>query len=319
MGETFTFGEMLSSRSVMGATLAELGREHDNIWVITPDIGQNLREFMDEYPERFIDVGLSEQVSMGVASGLAYEGNIVFVSGMLPFLSMRALEQVRTDLCYPNLPVRIVGTHGGTGGNGGSTHYAMEDLGLMTSLVNMTVTSVSDPNMVGTILRQSIAVDGPMYIRMGVGKADRTIYDDDSNIVIGKGIVAREGTDVTLFTHGMTLVQAIEAAEIVAQDGISVRVVDMFTLKPIDTELIRRCAVETGAFVVLEDHLKASGLAQCVANVMADEGIHVDSFERLGIPEVYPGFGDDIELRDKHGFGLNDTVVALRAAAAKKK
>lgn len=235
---------------------------------------------------------------------------------MLPFISMRALEQIRSDVCYPNLPVRIIGTHGGLQGNGGSTHYAVEDLGLMTSLVNMTAVSISDPMMVQEVLRQSMTYPGPMYIRTGVGKKDTVIYDfNEREIRIGKGIVAREGEDITLFTHGETVVQAIQAAREVEKDGISVRVVDMFTLKPIDVELIRQCAVETKKFVVLEDHLKMSGLAQAISNVLADEMIHLDWFRRLGIPQVYAGFGEDEELRNKHGYGLQDTVVALREAA----
>ena len=142
MPVTFTFGEMLSARSVIGSTLAELGEQYENLWVLTPDIGATLVEFRDQFPDRCLDVGLAEQVCVGVAAGLAYDGNIPVVSGMLPFLSMRALEQTRTDICYPNLPVKIIGTHGGLVGNGGSTHYAVEDLALMCALTNVTVTSI---------------------------------------------------------------------------------------------------------------------------------------------------------------------------------
>lgn len=315
MPETMNFDVIISSRSVTGQTLAELGEQYPNLWAITPDISATLVEFREKFPDRFVDVGLAEQASVGVASGLAYEGNIVVVSGMLPFLSMRALEQIRTDVCYPNLPVRIIGTHGGLQGNGGSTHYAVEDLGLMTSLVNMTVISISDPMMVREVLRQSMTLPGPAYIRTGVGKKDTVIYDfDERTIEIGKGIITRDGSDVTLFAHGDTVVQAVQAAQSVASEGISVQVVDMFTLKPIDAELIRACAEQTKRFVVVEDHLMASGLAQCIANVMADEQIHVDWFRRLGIPQVFAGFGEDAELRAKHGYGIDATIEALREA-----
>jgi transketolase len=136
-------------------------------------------------------------------------------------------------------------------------------------------------------------------------------------IRIGKGIVARDGDAVTLFTHGTTVAQALEAAEIVAEDGISVRVVDMFTLKPIDADLIRRSAKDTdGRFVVLEDHLAYGGLASRISDVVTDSGIALKSFERLGIPQVYAGFGEDEQLRDKHGYGLRHTVAALRRAVA---
>jgi transketolase len=318
MPNTFTFGEMLSARSVIGSTLAELGAEHENLWVLTPDIGATLVEFREKYPDRFLDVGLAEQVCVGIAAGLAYDGNIPVVSGMLPFLSMRALEQVRTDVCYPNLPVKIIGTHGGLVGNGGSTHYAVEDLALMCALTNMTVTSIGDPLMVGEILRQSMAMPGPIYIRLAVGKKDKVLYEPgEHDIRIGKGIVAREGTDATIFTHGTTVAQALDAADALAQDGRSIRVVDMFTLKPIDEDLIVRSAEETGGrFVVLEDHLAYGGLASRIADVVADRGIRLTSFERLGIPQVYAGFGDDEELRDKHGYGLEATIAALRHAIA---
>lgn len=318
MPSTFTFGEMLSARSVIGTTLADLGAEHDNLWVLTPDIGATLVEFREKYPDRFLDVGLAEQVCVGIAAGLAYDGNIPVVSGMLPFLSMRALEQVRTDVCYPNLPVKIIGTHGGLVGNGGSTHYAVEDLALMCALTNMTVTSIGDPLMVGEILRQSMAMSGPIYIRLAVGKKDKVLYEPgEHDIRIGKGIIAREGTDATIFTHGTTVAQALDAADALEKDGRSIRVVDMFTLKPIDEDLIVRSAEETGGrFVVLEDHLAYGGLATRIADVVADRGIRLTSFERLGIPQVYAGFGDDEELRDKHGYGLEATVAALRRVIA---
>lgn len=318
MPVTFNFGEFLGARSVIGTTLAELGDQYDNLWALTPDIGATLVEFRDKFPDRFLDVGLAEQACVGVAAGLAYDGNIPVVSGMLPFLSMRALEQVRTDVCYPNLPVKIIGTHGGLVGNGGSTHYAVEDLTLMGALTNMTVTSIGDPLMVGEILRQSMTMAGPIYIRLAVGKKDKVLYEPGEHEVrIGKGIVAAEGTDVTIFTHGTTVAQALDAAAELGKDGHSVRVVDMFTLKPIDEELIVRCAAETGGrFVVVEDHLAYGGLATRVADVVVDRGIQLAAFERLGIPQVYAGFGSDEELRDKHGYGLTATVAAVRRVIA---
>lgn len=320
MPETFTFGEFLSARSVIGTTLAELGGEYDNLWAITPEIGATLGEFRALYPDRFLDVGIAEQVSIGVAAGLAYEGNIPVVSGMLPFLSMRALEQIRSDVCYPNLPVKIIGTHGGLVGNGGSTHYAVEDLALMCALTNMTVTSIADPLMAGDILRQSMKMSGPIYIRLGVGKSDMVLYEPGQHdIQIGKGIVARDGYDATIFTHGTTVAQALEAAETLGALGHSIRVVDMFTLKPIDADLIERCAKETGGrFVVLEDHLAYGGLASRIADVLVDRSINLTAFERLGIPQVYAGFGGDEELRDKYGYGLTSTISAIMRVLATK-
>lgn len=312
-----------SSRTVVDDTLADLGAQNPRLWVVTPDIAGNLGRFRQAFPDRFMDVGLAEQAAVGIAAGLAYAGNTAVVSGMLPFLSMRALEQVRTDVCYPNLPVTIVGTHGGLVGNGGSTHYAMEDLGIMTSLVNMTVLSVGDPMMVGPVLRMALAVDGPVYLRLGAGKADPVVYGStvaaplpDEDLEIGRGIIAREGSDLTLFTHGVTLHPALEAARLAEhRHGISTRVVDMFTIKPLDTELVGRCAAETGRFIVLEDHVSQGGLASGIADVMADQALDVKAFRRLGIPQLFPGFGLEHELRDKHGYGVESTVAAIRRQA----
>jgi len=236
---------------------------------------------------------------------------------MLPFLSMRALEQIRTDVCYPNLPVKIIGTHGGLVGNGGSTHYAVEDLALMSALTNMTVLSVGDPIMLGEVIQQAVDLPGPVYIRLGAGKSDPVVYEPGSRTYqIGRGIVARDGGDVTLFTHGTTLNQALLAADQLAAEGIDVRVVDMFTIKPLDEELVVRCARETnGRLVVLEDHLSYGGLASRIADVLVDRGVRVRAFERLGIPQVYAGFGQDEELRDKHGYGLAHTIAAVRHVA----
>lgn len=317
MPVTFTFGEMLSARSVIGSTLADLGETYPKLWVLTPDIGATLVEFREKFPERFLDVGLAEQVCVGIAAGLAYDGNIPVVSGMLPFLSMRALEQVRSDVCYPNLPVKIIGTHGGLVGNGGSTHYAVEDLALMCALTNMTVTSIGDPLMVGEVLRQSMEMPGPIYIRLAVGKKDMVVYEEGQHEVkIGKGIVARGGSDLTLFTHGTTVAQGLQAAGELAGEGISIRVVDMFTLKPIDTDLIVRSAEEAGGrFLVLEDHLAYGGLASRISDVLVDRGVRLKAFRRLGIPQVYAGFGEDEQLRDKYGYGLSATIDAARAVA----
>src|SRR5690606_9480784 len=172
------------------------------------------------------------------------------------------------------------------------------------------VTSIGDPLMVGDILRQSMDMPGPIYIRLAAGKADAVLYQPgEHDIRIGKGIVARDGTDVTLFTHGTTVLQALNAADVLAEEGHSVRVVDMFTIKPIDADLVLRCARETGGrFVVLEDHLAYGGLATRIADVLADNGIALNAFERLGIPQVYAGFGEDEELREKHGYGPTATV-----------
>jgi deoxyxylulose-5-phosphate synthase len=169
---------------------------------------------------------------------------------------MRSCEQVRTAVCYQNLPVRLFGTVGGRTSGGGSTHNAMEDIAIMKSFVNMTVISIGDPNMIRDVLTASMTYPGPMFIRLAQGKQDRVIYAPGSiKVEIGKGITARPGKDATIFAHGELVYQALEAAKALEAEGIDVRVIDMFTIKPIDKEIILRAVEETGRIVVLEDHL----------------------------------------------------------------
>jgi len=313
MPVTFNFRDFLSARSVMGDTLDELGAKHSNIWAVTPDIGQSLNEFHEHHPDRFVDVGIAEQNCITLAAGLAYEGAMPFVVGMGMFLTMRGFEQCRTDVGYPNLPVRIISTHGGMVSGGGATHYMIEDIALMTSIVNMTVTAVSDPNMIRDLLTQSVDLPGPLYVRLSQGKADQVLYEPGSHTFeFGGSITAREGNDVTLLTYGELVAQCLDAAEELAKSGISARVLDMYSLKPVDTGAILAAARETGKLVVVEDHLTNGGLASIVSDTLVDAGVSVDAFRRLGIPQVYAGFGSADELRDKYGFGLDATISAVR-------
>ncbi len=314
MKETFNFGQFfLSGRTVIGDTLLEIGRERKDLFVLTSDVGKALKQFRTEFPERYIDVGISEQNCAGVAAGLALEGNIPVIMGMIPFMTMRACEQVRTSICYQNLPVRMIGTGGGLTSGGGSTHNAMEDIAIMRSLVNMTVISIGDPNMISDILKLSMDYPGPMFIRLAQGKKDRVIYEPGTKkYEIGKGLIARDGGDVTIFAHGEMVAQALDAAEILEKEGISVRVVDMYTIKPLDEELVLKCIEETGNVIVLEDHLMIGGLASAIADMLVDRAVMPRKFKRMGIPQVYAGFGSGEELRDKYGYGLNATVEAVR-------
>ena len=306
---------IMSARTVIGDTLHEIGIKDSRLWVLTPDVGAALTDFKRDCSDRYIDVGIAEQNAIGVAAGLALEGNIPVVMGMIPFLTMRACEQIRTAVCYQNLPVRIIGTGGGLTSGGGSTHNAMEDISLMRSLVNMTVISLGDPNMVRDIIYEGMDYPGPMFIRLAQGKRDRVLYQPGSiKYKIGKAIVARDGKDVTLFAHGEMVSQALDAAAALENEGIDVRVVDMFTIKPLDEQSVLDCVCETKRVVVLEDHLMNGGLASAVSDLFADKGVYPSVFKRLGIPQVYAGFGSGEELRNKYGYGLDATIIALREA-----
>jgi transketolase len=311
---TFNFGSMVSARSVAGDTLHELGQKNANVWGLTADTGGWLTAFKKDFRDRFIDVGIAEQNCAGIAAGLALEGNIPFIAGMIPFMTMRACEQVRTAICYQDLPVRMVGTGGGLTSGGGSTHNAMEDIAIMKSMVNMTVLSIGDPNMVRDIMILSMTYPHPMYIRLAQGKKDRVLYEAGAyEYKIGMGITARKGKDATIIAHGEMVFEAIEAAKALEAEGFSVAVVDMYSIKPVDKNLILKVTKETQNILVLEDHLMEGGLASTVADVFADAGVYPKKFKRLGIPQVYAGFGSGPELRAKYGYDKNAAIVAVKA------
>lgn len=313
MAGSFNFGEWISARSVIGTTLHEIAKENDKLFVCTPDVGMSLIEFKNEFPDRYVDVGIAEQDCIGVAAGLALEGNIPVVMGMLPFLSMRACEQVRTAVCYQNLPVRIIGTGGGLTSGGGSTHNAMEDLAILKAMVNMTVMSIGDPNMIRDILKLSMEYDGPMYIRLAQGKKDRQLYEPGTiAFSIGGSVTAREGNDITVIAHGEMVGEALDVAEEAKKDGIDVRVIDMYTIKPFDEEVVKKAVEETGKIIVWEDHLMSGGLASSIADYFVDNSIYPSKFKRFGIPQVYAGFGDGEAQREKYGYASKDILKAIK-------
>ena len=310
----FVFGERISGRGMVGSTLLALADEHPNVWGLTADVGDPIAPFAAAHPDRYIDVGVAEANLAGIAAGLALEGMIPFIAGMAPFVTMRALEQNRTDICYQDLPVRLVGWGAGLVNAAGSTHNAMEDIALMKALVNMTVVSVADPNMIGAIMRESIAHPHPLYLRIGKGRADRMLYDPATTAAtIGTGLVARDGSDATIFTHGEVVWEALMAADDLADDGIDVRVIDMYTIKPLDLELVFSAVAETGNVVVLEDHLTEGGLASSLADAFVDHAVYPRRFTRLGTPQVYVGFGSAEEQWTKYGYDRAATAAAVKA------
>jgi transketolase len=313
MKVTFNFAGFLSARSVAGDTIMELGQNYKNVWALTADTGGALKQFKKDFPERYIDTGVAEQNLAGIAAGLALEGNIPFIFGMIPFMVMRACEQNRTAICYQDLPVRFIGTGGGLTSGGGSTHNAMEDIAIMKSLVNMTVLSIGDPNMVRDIMLLSMNYPHPLYLRLAQGKQDRMLYEPGKyTYKIGMGLTAREGKDATILAHGEMVFEALEAAKTLAADGIDTRVVDMYSIKPLDKDLVLKAVRETGNILVLEDHLMDGGLASAVADLFADAGVYPKRFKRLGIPQIYAGFGSGEELRKKYGYDKTAAVAAIK-------
>jgi transketolase len=233
---------------------------------------------------------------------------------MIPFMVMRACEQNRTEICYQDLPVRLIGTGGGLTSGGGSTHNAMEDIAIMKSMVNMTVLSIGDPNMIKDILNLSMTYPHPMFIRLAQGKQDRLLYEPGSvEFKIGMGLTVRNGKDATIIAHGEMVFESLEAAKALAEEKIEVQVIDMYSIKPVDKDLILKAVKGTGNILVWEDHLMEGGLASTVADVFVDAGVYPKHFKRLGIPQVYAGFGSGPEQRKKYGYDRPAAIAAIKA------
>jgi transketolase len=307
----FTFNmRMMSSRDAYGTELARIGERNEKIVVLTADCMRSNKtgDFREKCPDRFYNTGIAEANMMGIAAGMALEGMIPFVSTFAAFASMRACEQLRTDICYPNLPVRIVATHSGLTSGCGPTHYAQEDLAITRSMINLTVICPGDPNQIGKILDASMTHDGPIYIRIGRG-AEQVVYENDYEYRIGKAIVAKEGGDAAIIATGVALGFAYEAAKRLELEGTDVRVIDMHTVKPIDREAVVDSA-KTGVVITVEDHNTNGGLGSAVADVLAEEGIGC-RFRKLGIPEEYAAVGLLDDLYNKYGYnadGIHRTV-----------
>ncbi|KDE68851.1 hypothetical protein FUSO7_12550 [Fusobacterium necrophorum BFTR-2] len=312
---TFHFGDMFaSSRDVVGRTLVEVGNRNKNAIVMTADLARTnqVLGFKEEYPDRFFNIGIAEQNLLGIAAGLALDGKMPFVLTFATFASMRACEQLRTDICYQNLNVRIIGGNAGLTTCAGATHYAQEDIAILRSFSNLTIVTPGDPNMFEKVLFNTLEYNGPVYIRMAQGKGEPIVYQNkDIEYRIGKAVVCKEGKDITLIACGVMLSHAIKAAEKMEEFGIKVRVIDMHTIKPIDKEIIINSAKDTKNIITIEDHYIIGGLGTAVAEVLAESGISC-KFRRLGIPQVYAGFGSANELYKKYGYDENAIVRHIK-------
>jgi len=295
-------------RNIFIATLIEQAKIDKRIFVITPDLGFSvLEKYIEEFPDRFLNTGIAEQNAIGVAAGLALSGKIVYVYSIIPFVTMRCYEQVRIDVAYMNLNVRLVGVGAGMSyGPAGATHYAIEDIAIMRVLPNMTVCCPGDPVEAREIVKRSFEHHGPMYIRLGRG-GEPAIHHEGIRIEIGKAVTVCEGSDVALITTSNMLEQGKQWAVYWGNMGRSVKLVSMPTIKPFDRDIVINI-IESGLpIVTLEEHNIIGGLGSAVAEIIAESGKAV-KFKRIAIPDVYPHFvGSQHFLRRK--FGLHDPEV----------
>lgn len=277
----------IATRESYGKKLVELGKENKDIVVLDADLATATKTelFKKEFPDRFFDMGIAEQDMLSTAAGMATCGKIPFVSTFAVFAAGRAYDQIRNSICYPKLNVKICATHSGISvGEDGATHQMLEDIGLMRGLPNMTVLSVSDDIETKWAVEEILKINGPVYLRLG-RLASPVIYDENQKFEIGKGIQIGEGCDATVIATGLMVSEAIKAKEELEKNGINIRVVDMHTIKPIDKELIVKCAKETKRIITIEDHSIINGLGTAVCEVLADE--YPCKVTRLGMKDTF--------------------------------
>lgn len=308
----------MTLQSAYGEALQELGARYPNLVVLDADLSkitQTIR-FARSYPDRFVNVGIAEQNMMAIAAGLATTGMIPVAHTYACFASMRACEQIRTFVAYPNLNVKIVTTSAGIEeGWSGVTHQAIEDMAIMRVIPNMTVVAPSDPLLTRRAAEAIVRHQGPVYMRLGRNPFP-VIYEEGLSFTLGKAISLRDGEDVTLIACGIMVEKALRASEILQQEGIKARVLDMHTIKPLDEEAVLSAARETGALVTAEDHLVAGGLGGAVAELLASRC--PIPLERIGLQDTFGETGDPERLFEKYGMTAEDLAAAARRAIARK-
>ena len=314
----FKLGDKMATREAYGKALVELGAEHDFV-VLDADLAEATKTvyFKKTYPERFFDCGIAESNMVGIAAGLAAAGKTVFASSFAMFAAGRAFEQIRNSVAYPHLNVKIAATHAGiTVGEDGATHQCLEDLALMRSIPGMTVINPSDALEAAEALKAALLTDGPFYLRFG-RYAVPVVHDPDGyKFELGKGEVLREGTDATVVATGFMVPVALDAAEKLAAEGISVRVVNIHTIKPLDTEIIARAAKETGAIVTAEEHNIIGGLGSAVAEAVA-EACPVPVL-RVGVEDTFGRSGKVPPLLEMYGLTADNIADKVRKAIKMK-
>ena len=293
----------IATRQSYGEALAELGKENEKVVVLDADLSKTTKTeiFAKQFPNRFFDIGIAEQNLMGVAAGMATSGLIPYASSFAVFATGRAYDQIRNSIAYPKLNVKICATHSGvTAGEDGATHQMIEDLSMMRTLPNMTVLSTSDDTQTKWAVKEISKIDGPVYLRL-CRLASPVIYNEGTKFEIGKGYQFGEGKVATVIATGIVVAEALKAQEILKAQGIDIRVIDMHTIKPIDKEMIIKCAKETKRLISVEDHSVIGGLGTAIADVLAEE--YPAKLEKIGIKDTFGKSGKAEELM--HYFGID--------------
>lgn len=302
----------IATRQSYGEALAELGKENKNIVVLDADLSTATKTniFAKEFPNRFFDIGIAEQDMIGTAAGFATCGKIPYASTFAVFAAGRAYDQIRNSVAYPNLNVKICATHSGiTVGEDGATHQMLEDIGMMRAIPNMIVISPSDDIQTKWVIKEISKINGPVYVRLSRA-ATPVIYDENEKFEIGKAVQIGKGTDATIFATGDTVAEAIKAKEMLEKLGKFVRVVDIHTIKPIDIDMIIKCAKETEILVSVEDHNVINGLGTAIADVLTE--YYPKKLIKLGIKDTFGKSGKAEELMEYFGINANSIVEQMK-------
>ncbi|MDB3918048.1 transketolase [bacterium] len=293
----------MGSRAVFGQSILALAESKKNLMAISADLGSSsgLNRFKDTYPDNFLNVGISEQNMIGVAAGLAKEGFVVFASSFAPFISMRASEQVRMNLGYMDLNVKAVAIGSGVSMSFlGNSHYGIEDASIMRSIPNITVVSPADCGEIFKTIFAAAEYEGPMYIRLTGGINNPIVYKEEYNFEIGKAITLREGTEITLIANGTMVYESLEAAKLLELEGLSSTVVNMHTIKPLDTAVIDKAIKSSKLIASVEEHSVIGGLGGAIAE-------YKTAFSNtppqiiMGLPDKFGTVGDHRYLLEKYG------------------
>ena len=303
----------IATRDGFGEAIVEIGKADRNVLVLDVDIGKSCKTgaFRKELPDQYLNVGIAEQNGAGVAAGLATCGKIPFVVTYAAFGSMRMCEMIRQEIAYPHLNVKIACSHGGvTPANDGASHQAIEDMGILRTIPNMTVIMPADYYAAKALVKAAAAFDGPVYLRF-TRDAIPVIYDKDVDFEIGKANQLRDGGDVAIIANGDTVRLAIEAAEQLAAVGIQARVLDMHTIKPLDNEAVMACVNQIGKIITVEDHNILNGLGSAVCELVAEAG--KGKVKRIGIQDQFGQSAPYERLLAMNGITVDNIVAQAKA------
>ena len=303
---------MKATRESYGDALVELGAKYEKLVVLDADLANATKTqgFKKAFPEKFFDMGIAEQDMIGTAAGLSIGGKIPFASTFAVFATGRAYDQIRAEVAYPNLNVKIAGTHAGvTVGEDGATHQALEDIALMRSMPNMTIISPADDVATHALVEEAIKYNGPVYVRLA-RPATADVYDANTKFEFGKAIQHGDGTDATIIATGVTVCEALKAKEELAKENINVRVIDMHTIKPIDKDIIIKAAKETKKIFTVEDHSVIGGLGTAVADVLCE--CCPAQLVKLGVNDEFGKSGKWNELLAYYGLDAEHIKEKIR-------